>query len=151
MTIAIEIASESDIPALCDLLNVLFTQEAEFAPDEAPQRRGLSRIVADPEIGTILIARDDRRIVGMVNLLYTVSTALGESVALLEDMVVLPDARGDGIGTCLLQEAIALAHARNCKRITLLTDRANTSAQDFYKKHGFSLSTMLPLRLMLDE
>jgi GNAT superfamily N-acetyltransferase len=151
MTLRITVAERDDIPALCELLNILFSQEAEFTPDAEAQRRGLARIIANPEIGTILIACDDRRIVGMVNLLYTVSTALGASVALLEDMVVLPDARGGGIGTRLLQEAIALARTRNCKRITLLTDQDNELAQGFYQGHGFTSSTMIPLRFLLDE
>jgi GNAT superfamily N-acetyltransferase len=151
MTLRITVAEIDDIPALCALLNILFSQEAEFTPDAEAQRRGLARIIANPEIGTILIARQEERIIGMVNLLFTVSTALGESVALLEDMVILPDARGSGVGSQLLQEAIAFTRAKGCKRITLLTDHSNKLAQHFYQQHGFSQSAMLPLRLLLDE
>lgn len=145
----VELAAPADIPALADLLTVLFTQEVEFVPDRAAQIRGLSRIVENPEIGCILVARQQDRIVGMVNQLYTVSTALGERVAILEDMVVSPSARGGGIGTQLLQAAIE--HARNvgCKRITLLTDQSNAIAQQFYAKQGFSISSMVPMRLAL--
>jgi GNAT superfamily N-acetyltransferase len=85
----------------------------------------------------------------MVNLLYTVSTALGERVALLEDMVVAPAARGVGVGARILEHAIQAARSSGCKRITLLTDGANESAQRFYQNHGFSISSMLPLRLSL--
>ena len=81
-------ANIADIPALCALLNELFTQEAEFETDYQAQSRGLAAIIANPEVGCILLARREDAIVGMVNLLYTVSTALGERVALLEDMVV---------------------------------------------------------------
>ena len=149
MTIRIDIAQESDIPSLCGLLNFLFVQEAEFTPDETAQRRGLTMIVTDPEVGTILVARDGQGIVGMVNLLYTVSTALGARVALLEDMVVAPQRRGAGIGSMLLQQAIEFAQTRGCKRITLLTDADNEAAQRLYRKHGFNVSEMLPMRNML--
>lgn len=147
----IAVAQTEDVPALCELLKILFSQEAEFTPDEAAQRRGLAHIMASPEVGAILVARQGERIVGMANLLYTVSTALGERVALLEDMVVAPDARGAGIGSRLLQEAIQFARSNGCHRITLLTDRSNEPAQRFYQRHGFGPSAMIPLRLALDE
>ena len=82
----------------------------------------------------------------MVNLLFTVSTAIGERVALIEDMVVSPSARGSGVGSDLLNHAMDFARLHGVKRITLLTDRENTPAQRFYAKHGFSPSTMVALR-----
>lgn len=144
-------ATTADIPALCELLTVLFKQEAEFKPDPVAQARGLAHIIADPGIGLILVAHSQGRPVGMVNLLYTVSTALGERVALLEDMVVASSLRSSGIGSALITEAMAAARLAGCKRITLLTDRTNQAAQAFYLKHGFRASEMLPLRLILDD
>jgi len=144
-------AKTSDIPALCELLSILFSQEAEFKPNHKAQSRGLSQIISNPEIGLIVVARQDSQVIGMVNLLYTVSTALGERVALLEDMVVSPSARGSGVGSRLLEQAIQLARTNGCKRITLLTDGTNESAQHFYQKHGFGFSAMVPLRLSLSE
>lgn len=141
-----ERASASDVPALSELLDVLFTQEVEFKPDTAAQCKGLSTIIGNPDLGAILVAREDRTVLAMVNLLFTISTALGERVALLEDMVVSPSARGSGVGSELLNYAIDFARLSGVRRITLLTDRENTSAQRFYAKHGFSESTMVPLR-----
>lgn len=97
----------------------------------------------------MLVAREGDQIVGMVNLLFTISTALGERVALLEDMVVSPAGRGIGVGTKLLSEAISYARVQGCKRMTLLTDRSNESAQRFYAKQGFVVSSMVPMRLSL--
>ena len=144
-------ANTSDIPALCALLDILFSQEADFKPNHEAQSRGLARIISSPEIGLIIVARQDSQVVGMVNLLYTVSTALGDRVALLEDMVVSPGVRGAGVGTRLLEHAIQFARLNGCKRITLLTDRTNESAQRFYQRHGFGFSAMIPLRLSLGE
>lgn len=141
-------ATLDDLPALCALLSLLFTQEAEFKPDEAAQRRGLSAIIEHPEMGAILVARQGTDIVAMVNLLFTVSTALGERVALLEDLVVAPAARGQGTGSALLTHAIAWAQAQGVRRITLLTDGDNAAAQRFYAQHGFQGSAMVPMRLM---
>ncbi len=150
MKLSIIPATLDDIPALCGLLDMLFTQEAEFQPDRAVQERGLEHIIHDPSVGHILVARQDDAIVGMVNLLYTVSTALGGRVALLEDMVVAPQARGQGVGNTLLTAAIDHAREQGCLRITLLTDVDNQVAQAFYRQQGFVASPMLPMRLVLN-
>ena len=143
-------ATHSDIPELVELLNSLFEQEAEFEPNSETQSKALSKIILDPKIGIILIAKEDDKILGMVNLLFTESTALGSKVALLEDMVVLSSSRGRGIGSQLIDYAISEAKKAGCKRITLLTDIENTKAQSFYQKKGFVKSKMTPYRLLLD-
>jgi GNAT superfamily N-acetyltransferase len=132
------------------LLHMLFSQEAEFTPNLAAQQRGLLKIIQNPEIGFILIAKVNGASFAMVNILFTVSTALGERVAILEDMVVSSAARGLGIGSQLIEFAIQEAKNQHCKRITLLTDLSNVAAQKFYQQHGFALSTMIPMRLSLD-
>ncbi len=145
----IEKASSDDITALCSLLDVLFSQEAEFKPDALAQTAGLRMIMNNPECGIILVARHKGRLVGMVSLLFTVSTALGGKVAILEDMVVLPTERGAGIGTKLLNAAIDTARKNACQRLTLLTDNDNDKARKFYEKQGLVKSPMSPFRLML--
>ena len=143
-------ATHSDISELVELLSSLFEQEAEFEPNSEIQSKALSKIILDPKIGIILIAKDDDKILGMVNLLFTESTALGSKVALLEDMVILSSSRGEGIGSQLIDYAISEAKKVGCKRITLLTDIENTKAQSFYQKKGFVKSKMTPYRLLLD-
>ena len=143
-------AIHSDIPELIELLKTLFEQEAEFEPNSEAQRKALSKIILDPKIGIILVARDNEKILGMINLLFTESTALGAKVAILEDMVVLAKSRGGGIGSKLMDYAISEAKKEGCKRITLLTDIENTKAQSFYQKKGFVKSKMTPYRLLLD-
>jgi hypothetical protein len=89
-------AANADIPELCDLLEVLFAQEAEFRPDHSLQSSGLRQIIDFPERGQILVLRKGTGVIGMISLLFTLSTALGGRVAILEDMVVQPDHRGGG-------------------------------------------------------
>lgn len=142
-------ATAADIPALVPLLVELFAQEAEFTPAPELQRRGLAAIIAEPSVGTILIAEEDGRAVGMANLIYTVSTALGGRVAILEDMIVTKAARAGGRGTAILNAALDAARADGCLRVTLLSDRDNTAAHRFYERIGFRRSAMEPFRLML--
>ena len=145
----IRTAEINDIPQLCVLLQILFSQEIEFIPNEKLQIAGLTEIINHPEVGNIVIVIEGSRIVGMVNLLYTISTALGGTVAILEDMVVSTNVRGKGIGSELLNYSFELAKSKGCQRITLLTDNDNESAHRFYQKHGFTQSSMTVFRKSL--
>lgn len=69
-------------------------------------------------------------------------------MAILEDMIVRPGHRGRGAGSKLLRAAIEFTRSLGCRRLTLLTDGANASAQKFYIRHGFSPSKMVPYRLV---
>ena len=146
-----EVASLADIPALCRLLDLLFEQEVEFKPDLAAQTLGLELIIKSPDTGTIIVARENSELIGMVNILYTVSTALGARVGMLEDMVVSTSARGSGVGSRLIEFALAYATKQGCKRMTLLTDNDNEPAHRFYQKHGFSRSSMVAFRKSLGD
>lgn len=147
----IRTATRKDLPALTSLLGQLFAQEAEFVPNPAASARGLAMILASPGTGTILVADRDDRAAGMVVLLYTVSTALGARVAILEDMVVDQASRGDGIGRQLLAHAIETARTGGCQRITLLTDHDNIKAHRLYQSVGFTRSPMVPFRRALER
>jgi GNAT superfamily N-acetyltransferase len=149
MLITIAAALPTDCSALCDLLDLLFAQEVEFTPDRAAQIKGVSALIADAQRGHILVARSGERVIGMVSLLYTISTALGGRAAILEDMIVAPANRGQGVGSKLLTHAVDFARSQDCRRITLLTDGDNLMAQTFYRKYGFTHSPMIPMRLAL--
>lgn len=142
----IRVADNHDINDLIELLNILFSQDIEFEPNIEKQYDGLSQIINNPEIGEILVLTNNEQIIGMVSLLYSVSTAMGGRVAILEDMVIAPSFRKIGFGSILLDSAINFAQERNCLRITLLTDSVNEAAIHFYKKFGFVKSSMLPMR-----
>ncbi|MGO9484839.1 MAG: GNAT family N-acetyltransferase [Rhodomicrobium sp.] len=146
---SIECAKLDDVAALAGLLAILFAQEADFAGDRSKQERALRLIIANPETGAIFIARNGSVAVGMVSLLFTVSTAQGGPACWLEDMVLHPDWRGGGLGTQLLQHAIDWARGRGFTRISLLTDKTNEGAIRFYRRQGFVESAMTVLRLPL--
>jgi GNAT superfamily N-acetyltransferase len=153
MAMDIEIcdAHEEDVEGICDLLTLLFSQEADFEPDYARQREGVAMVIRNRENGRFLILKEADNIIGTVSLLFTISTALGGKVALLEDMIIHPDNRGTGLGRLLLEKAIETAKSHGCLRITLLTDTDNHTAQSLYKKYGFEPSHMIPMRLVFSD
>jgi GNAT superfamily N-acetyltransferase len=145
----IEQATLEDLPQLTDLLFELFTQESDFTPDRSKQMRGLRLILEQPSRGRIFVIRENGTILAMINLLFTISTAEGGFVILLEDVIVHRDYRGRGFGGMLLDHAIDYAKRKDFLRITLLTDRMNAEGQAFFKQRGFVESKMIPMRLIL--
>ena len=149
--VRIEPATLDDLPQLAELLFALFTQEPEFRPDREAQTRGLRLILEQPARGRVFVARDPASnfLVGMINLLFTISTAEGGFVIVLEDLVIHADHRGQGHGSRLLRHAIGFAKEKQFLRITLLTHRGEGRLVDFYRKHGFFESEMVTMRLLL--
>ncbi len=136
--VAIEPATLDDLPQLTELLFDLFTLEGDFKPDRSKHMRGLRLILEQPSRGRIFVLRQDGRILAMINLLFTISTAEGGFVLLMEDVIVHQDHRHHGF-----------AREKNFLRITLLTDQVNEEAQKFFRSHGFTDSKMIPLRMYM--
>src|SRR5206468_11161675 len=147
--VVIEPATEADLDELSEMLGGLFAQESDFRPDKEKQLRGLRLIFEQPSRGRVFVLRRDGVIVGMINLLFTISTAEGGFVILLEDLVVHKEYQAKGYGSKLLHHAIDFAKKKNFLRITLLTDRPENVAQEFFRRHGFIDSTMIPIRMCM--
>mgnify|MGYP000707553689 CR=1 FL=1 len=99
-------AREEDVPAMAGLLSELFSLEKDFRPDLDRQMRGLRLLLKQPQLGRLFVASADDGIVGMVSLLFTVSTAEGGPAAILEDMIVASPYRGQGIGRRLVEHVM---------------------------------------------
>jgi ribosomal protein S18 acetylase RimI-like enzyme len=126
----------------------LFKQEADFKPDFEAQRNGVFQIIENSASGRIFVIEKEHQVIGALSLLFTISTALGGKVALLEDFIVDTNFRGQGYGTQLLNKALHHAQACNCLRVLLLTDGDNLKAQSIYQQAGFVESGMKPMRLI---
>lgn len=147
--VVIEPATAEDLDELSDLLGELFSEESDFRPNKEKQLRGLRLIFEQPNRGRVFVLRRDHSIVGMINLLFTISTAEGGFVMLLEDLVIHKGFRDHGYGSQLLEYAVDFARQKNFLRITLLTDRPEIKSQAFFKRHGFFESAMIPMRLLI--
>ena len=145
-TVDVTFASADDLPQLADLLTELFVLESDFRPERDKQLRGLRVILDDPALGRLFVLRVDGKVAGMANALITVSTAEGGRVLLLEDVIVGKEYRGRGLGRRLVEHVMSWAHEQDMTRITLLADRDNLAALDFYRKLGFASSHMTVLR-----
>src|SRR5947199_2266165 len=107
--VIIEPATAEDLDELSELLGELFSEESDFRPNKEKQLRGLRLIFEQPNRGRVFVLRREHSIVGMINLLFTISTAEGGFVILLEDLVIHKSFRDHGYGSQLLEYAIDFA------------------------------------------
>ena len=143
-------ANLSDLPALCNLLNILFNIEQDFQPDLEKQMVGLTLILNSPSNAVIKVARiDDGEIIGMVSAQLLISTSQGTPSAWIEDMVMNEQYRAQGIGRMLLDIALDWAKQKGATRAQLLVDLDNQPALGYYTHLGWQSSRMGMLRLLI--
>ena len=135
-------AKLKDIGEITNLLEYLFTLEVEFEFNRKLHEKALKKIIKNKKLGTIFVVLDDKQVIACVNILYTISTALGSKVVLLEDMTVNPKYQNQGIGKKLLSKVLEYLKTKKVQRVTLLTDGDNLKGHNFYKSLGFKQSSM---------
>ena len=145
----IDFATAADLPAMATLLGELFSLESDFSADRDKQMAGLKLILENPASGRLFVLRVNGEVEGMANALFTVSTAAGGRVVLLEDVIVRAAFRGRGHGRCLVERVMDWAQSEGATRVTLLTDADNAAALAFYGRLGFAPSGMRVLRRVL--
>lgn len=145
MTATIRPATPADIPAMVELLRLLFAIEADFTFCGARQRRGLELLLAAPQ-AKVMVAEVDGHPVAMATAQLTISTAEGGPALTIEDVVVDPPYRGRGLARRLLTELAAWGGSHGAHRLQLLADRDNAPALAFYQKLGWQPTRLICLR-----
>jgi GNAT superfamily N-acetyltransferase/protein-S-isoprenylcysteine O-methyltransferase Ste14 len=84
----------------------------------------------------VLIADYDGQSVGFALFFHNFSTFMGRPGIYLEDLFVLPEYRGRGLGFALLRHLAQLAIERNCKRMEWACLNWNEPSIRFYKSLG---------------
>jgi len=132
---------------MAELLEDLFSRERDFAADLEKQVHGLCALVADPSgRSCALVAEKDGRVVGMTTVQTLISTAEGGRVGVVEDVIVAPGERGQGIGTRLLDSVVSWSKKKGLKRLQILSDRENIPALDFYHHRNWDGTRLICLR-----
>jgi GNAT superfamily N-acetyltransferase len=93
---------------------------------------------AHPVIEAV-IGWEGERAVGFALFFHNFSTFLARRGLYLEDLFVLPDARGHGYGKALIRHLAQLAVQRNCGRFEWAVLDWNQPAIDFYRVLGAEL------------
>jgi GNAT superfamily N-acetyltransferase len=136
MPFRIEPARPQDAGVILQLIRGLAEYEKlshMVVADESDVRRELfgPRAVVECVVGW-----EDERAVGFALFFHNFSTFLGRRGLYLEDLFVLPSARGGGYGKALIQHIAQLAVQRGCGRFEWAVLDWNQPAIDFYKALG---------------
>jgi phosphinothricin acetyltransferase len=91
------------------------------------------------------VAEHDGAVVGFLVLSYV--SALTGLRAWIDDLVVDPEHRRQGIGRALVEAAIQRASRRGATHLYMDTGRGNPDARDFYLGCGFEEGGVVPLPL----
>ena len=129
-------ATAADVPQILSFIRALAVYER--APDAVvATEEGLLRDGFGPHpFYTCLIAKHDGKPAGFALFFYDYSTWMGRPGIYLEDLFVLPELRGRGIGKALLQRVAAIAVEKECGRLNWAVLDWNTPAIDFYRAMG---------------
>jgi GNAT superfamily N-acetyltransferase len=136
MATTIRTATEADVPQILRFIRALAEFEREPEAVEATEE-GLRSDGFGPEpFYACLMAEQDGQAAGFALYFFNYSTWLGRPGLYLEDLFVLPEFRGLGIGKALLQKVAAVAVEKGCKRLQWEVLDWNTPAIDFYRAMG---------------
>ena len=136
MGILIRPAVRADVPQILTFIRALAEYEREpdavLATEEDLLRDGFG---PNP-FYFCLIAEQEGRPAGFAFYFFNYSTWLGRPGLYLEDLFVLPEFRGLGVGKALLQQVAAIAVEKGCPRLQWEVLDWNQPAIDFYKAMG---------------
>jgi GNAT superfamily N-acetyltransferase len=137
----IERASPKDVPALHALIRGLADYERLSQLCVATEEN-LTAALFDSPVAEALIARvdaDSEQAAGFALFFHTYSTFLGRRSLWLEDLFVVPEFRGGGIGRALLHALAALAVERGCGRFEWAVLDWNAPAIALYESLGAAI------------
>jgi len=97
----------------------------------------LEAISAQPEHGFVLAAMNDGTPVGVAYAVCILSLEHGGWSGWLEELYVVPEWRGCGVGSELLSAVVAAADARDWMALDLEVDAGHQRVIPLYARHGF--------------
>lgn len=134
--IRIVAATERDVPLILSFIRRLAEYE-RLADACVATEEGLRRTLFQvPRAAEVLLAYDAGSPVGFALFYHNYSTFLAQRGLFLEDLFVIPEARGKGVGYTLLSALADIALSRDCARMEWSVLRWNQLAIDFYLRIG---------------
>jgi GNAT superfamily N-acetyltransferase len=100
--------------------------------DEDRNREFFRRFLAPSEVGMLLAAREDGRLVGYACLYWHFTSIGARETVLMNDLFTDPDERGRGIGRALIEASADVARQRGAAYLEWATAPDNHTAQRLY-------------------
>ncbi len=132
---AIRLAGAADAAAFGRLLHAFNAEFGDPRPDAATIAERAAPLIESGEV-TVLFAGEGPD--GFAELRFRPSLYTGALDAYLEELYVVPERRGHGLGRALLEAAMAHARERGAAHIDLGTSDDDVAARALYESAGFT-------------
>jgi GNAT superfamily N-acetyltransferase len=116
---------------------VAFQSEEGYDADAASLRATLAELLAAPSAGCVSLALEGGRAIGYAALCFGFSIEFRGRDAFVDEIYVVPERRGAGLGRALLRALEERARAGGVRQLHLEVERDNASARTLYLEEGF--------------
>jgi ribosomal protein S18 acetylase RimI-like enzyme len=131
----IRLAHAADAALFGKLLHAFNTEFGEPTPTAAVIAERAAPLIESGEL-TVLLTADEAA--GFASLRFRRSIYTGALDAYLEELYVVPERRGRGLGRALLEAAMRHAKERGAAHIELNTSESDLAARALYERTGFT-------------
>lgn len=138
LDVIIRAARPTDAGEYLQLVDALARFENVAPPDAAAKTRLIEHLFGARPLYKLLVAEDNGHIVGYAAWFLAYSTFVARPTLYLEDLFVLPEYRGTRVGHRLIVYCARTAVAEGCGRMDFIVLDWNTSALEFYRRHGIA-------------
>jgi GNAT superfamily N-acetyltransferase len=129
-------AQASDVPVILEMIKALAEYE-QLTHEVLATEDDLRQSLFGPRpAGEVVLAYAGDAPIGFALFFHNFSTFLGRHGLYLEDLFVVPEWRGKGVGKQLLAHIASIADSRNCGRMEWAVLDWNESAIAFYRRMG---------------
>ena len=129
-------AQATDVPVILAMIKALAEYE-QLTHEVVATEEDLRQSLFGPRpAGEVLLAYSGDMPIGFALFFHNFSTFLGRHGLYLEDLFVVPEWRGRGVGKQLLAHVASIAESRNCGRMEWAVLDWNESAIAFYQRMG---------------
>jgi GNAT superfamily N-acetyltransferase len=117
--------------------------------DEERNRAFFARFLAPSDDGMLLGAWRGGELVGYACLYWSFTSLIPAETVLMNDLYVIPEARGQGVGRALIAVSAAAGRERGAQRLEWVTAADNETAQRLYDSTAAERSEWIEYELEL--
>ena len=133
---AIAKAQRQDLPALLSLYKQL--HETDPVPEGAGLDALWEKILADPDYHILLLKKDGEIAASVTVIVVKNLTRNARPYAIIENVITAAAHRRHGYAARLMAEAVRIAQAANCYKISLTTGNKDAGTFRLYEGCGFN-------------
>ena len=132
MDFRIRFAQEQDF----EKIHQMNQEFSHFIKTPQKFRISLEEMIAEQEhFKMLVVEKTDGDIIGFASTFIAWYSWIGKSLY-LDDLYVIKDYRGQGLGSSLMSEVFELAKKQDCKKVKWQVSKWNQHAIDFYQNLG---------------